>query len=152
MPDGRGSGSWRRRFGDGGIHVLLPVLGGGARRRGPAGTGVFAATGARRRPRLRAGREIPPWDVVRTVLRDVAVNSGAGDVDPGEAGRAYALHRAALAAEDAAPGAEARLRARLAAATGAGNPPWPAPARPPAPTPTTPPRPAARPWPGPATN
>ncbi|WP_329173557.1 hypothetical protein [Streptomyces sp. NBC_01477] len=63
------------------------------------------------------GLEVPPWDVVRTVLRDLAVNSGAGDVDPGEAGRAYALHRAALAAEDAAPDAEARLRGRLAVAT-----------------------------------
>ncbi|WP_327288119.1 hypothetical protein [Streptomyces sp. NBC_01198] len=63
-----------------------------------------------------SGRETPPWDVVRTVLRDLAVNSGAEDIDPGEAGRVFALHRAALAAEDAAPDADARLRIRLAAA------------------------------------
>ncbi|SHM58720.1 hypothetical protein [Actinacidiphila paucisporea] len=63
------------------------------------------------------GREIPPWDVVRTILRDLAVNSGAGDIDPSIAARAYALHRAALAAEDAAPGAAARLRSRLDEAT-----------------------------------
>ncbi|CAG6396177.1 hypothetical protein [Actinacidiphila cocklensis] len=63
-----------------------------------------------------AGRGIPPWDVVRTVLRDLAVNAGVEDVDPAEAGRAYALYRAALAAEDAEPGAEVRLSSRLAAA------------------------------------
>ncbi|MFG1810296.1 hypothetical protein [Streptomyces sp. NPDC049040] len=65
------------------------------------------------------GREVPPWDVVRAMLHDLAAHSGAGGVDPAEAGRAYALHRAALAAEDAAPGAAARLHARIAAATGA---------------------------------
>ncbi|NUS13668.1 MAG: hypothetical protein HOY69_20065, partial [Streptomyces sp.] len=55
------------------------------------------------------GREVPPWDVVRTVLRDLALDAGAPDADPAETARAHALHGAALAAEDTAPGAAARL-------------------------------------------
>jgi hypothetical protein len=83
----------------------------------PGWYGVYAQRDPGAARAHESGREIPPWDVVRTALRDLAVNAGAGDVDPAEAGRAYALHRAALAAEDAAPGAAARLRARLDAAT-----------------------------------
>lgn len=62
------------------------------------------------------GHEVPPWDVVRTVLRDLARNAGASDAGPADVGRVHGLHAAAVAAEDARPGAGARLYARLAAA------------------------------------
>ncbi|MFI0899242.1 hypothetical protein [Streptomyces sp. NPDC020983] len=62
------------------------------------------------------GHEVPPWDVVRTVLRDLARNAGASDAGPADVGRVHVLHGAAVAAEDARPGAGARLHARLAAA------------------------------------
>ncbi|MGW5353897.1 hypothetical protein ACWERV_25685, partial [Streptomyces sp. NPDC004031] len=62
------------------------------------------------------GHEVPPWDVVRTILRDLARNAGASDAGPADVGRVHTLHAAAVAAEDARPGAGARLYARLAAA------------------------------------
>ncbi|WP_052397301.1 hypothetical protein [Streptomyces sp. NRRL F-5123] len=62
------------------------------------------------------GHEVPPWDVVRTVLRDLARNAGASDAGPADIGRIHALHAAAVVAEDARPGTGARLYARLAAA------------------------------------
>ncbi|WP_202236912.1 hypothetical protein [Actinacidiphila reveromycinica] len=82
----------------------------------PGWYGVFAQRHPEDAAAYGSGRRLPPWDVVRTVLRDVAVNGGAADADPGEAGRAYALHRAAVVAEDALPGAADVLRARLDAA------------------------------------
>jgi hypothetical protein len=82
----------------------------------PGWYGAFARRDPEAAADYGSGRRLPPWDVVRTVLRDVAVNAGAQDADPAEAGRAYALHRAAAAAEDAAPGAAAELRRRLDAA------------------------------------
>jgi hypothetical protein len=62
-----------------------------------------------------AGAELPPWDVVHTVLHDAAAARGTAP-GPRELARAYALHQAAVAAWDAAPGAEPALRARLDAA------------------------------------
>lgn len=62
------------------------------------------------------GHEVPPWDVVRTVLRDLARNAGAPDAGPADVAGVHALHSAAVAAEDARPGSGARLHARLAAA------------------------------------
>ncbi|WP_329137869.1 hypothetical protein OG552_28910 [Streptomyces sp. NBC_01476] len=63
-----------------------------------------------------SGSEVPPWDVVRALLHDLAAAHGAGP-DPAETSRALALHRAAIAAWDTAPGAERALRARLDAAS-----------------------------------
>ncbi|MEW1866414.1 hypothetical protein AB0399_39600, partial [Streptomyces sp. NPDC088194] len=90
---------------------LLAALG-----RQPGWYGVFAEREPDAAAAYGSGRRLPPWDVVRTVLRDVAANGGAGDADPAEVGRAYALHRAAAAAEDSAPGASHALRGRLDAA------------------------------------
>ncbi|SEG13257.1 hypothetical protein SAMN05216223_103343 [Actinacidiphila yanglinensis] len=82
----------------------------------PGWYGVFAERDPEAAAAYSSGRQVPPWDVVRTMLRDVAANAGAADTDPAEAGRAYALHRAATAAEDAAQGAPHVLRGRLESA------------------------------------
>ncbi|WP_405592001.1 hypothetical protein [Streptomyces sp. NBC_01092] len=58
------------------------------------------------------GREMPPWDVVESLLHDLAAQYGPGGADP-EAERARALHTAALAAYDARPGARDALGDRL---------------------------------------
>ncbi|EGX56447.1 hypothetical protein SZN_27711, partial [Streptomyces zinciresistens K42] len=58
------------------------------------------------------GREVPPWDVVESLLRDLGGQYGPGGVGP-EAGRARALHTAALTAFDARPGGRDALGDRL---------------------------------------
>ncbi|MGV9940127.1 hypothetical protein [Streptomyces sp. NPDC003401] len=58
------------------------------------------------------GREVPPWDVVEALLQDLAAHYGA-TAAAREAERARPLHAAALAAQDARPGARDALRDRL---------------------------------------
>ncbi|MFG2268750.1 hypothetical protein ACGFNY_03145 [Streptomyces chartreusis] len=59
-----------------------------------------------------AGREVPPWDVVESLLQDLAGQYGPGGAGP-ETERARALHAAALAAYDARPGGRDAIRDRL---------------------------------------
>ncbi|MGV4928473.1 hypothetical protein [Streptomyces sp. BHT-5-2] len=74
--------------------------------------GVFA----RRDPEgLRAcleGREVPPWDVVESLLRDLAARHGERAVRDAEP-RARLLHARAVADHDARPGSRPALRERL---------------------------------------
>ncbi|WP_435211810.1 hypothetical protein [Streptomyces sp. bgisy034] len=58
------------------------------------------------------GREVPPWDVVESLLHDLAARYGAGGAGP-ETERARALHAAALAAYDARPGGRDAIGDRL---------------------------------------
>ncbi|MFF3904426.1 hypothetical protein ACFYZJ_00050 [Streptomyces sp. NPDC001848] len=58
------------------------------------------------------GREVPPWDVVESLLQDLAAAYGPA-VAAREAERARALHGASLAAYDARPGAREALGDRL---------------------------------------
>ncbi|QIJ65551.1 hypothetical protein [Streptomyces sp. JB150] len=58
------------------------------------------------------GREVPPWDVVESLLQDLAAAHGPGAADA-ERDRTRALHSAALAAYDARPGGRDALTARL---------------------------------------
>lgn len=59
-----------------------------------------------------AGSEIPPWDVVESLLQDLAPAHGAQAVEQ-EKVRARALHAAAAAAFDSRPGGREALRDRL---------------------------------------
>ncbi|MFI8889987.1 hypothetical protein [Streptomyces paradoxus] len=58
------------------------------------------------------GREMPPWDVVEALLRDLAGQYGPGGAGP-ETDRARVLHAAALAAYDGRPGGRDALGDRL---------------------------------------
>ncbi|MFE0253915.1 hypothetical protein [Streptomyces sp. NPDC059010] len=58
------------------------------------------------------GREMPPWDVLESLLHDLAAQYGPGGAGP-ETERARALHAAALAAYDARPGGRDALGDRL---------------------------------------
>ncbi|MFJ5218507.1 hypothetical protein ACIP98_27770 [Streptomyces sp. NPDC088354] len=58
------------------------------------------------------GADVPPWDVVRALIHDVAAVRG-GHVGEGVLAPARRLHAAAVAAYDAAPGSEQTLRTRL---------------------------------------
>ncbi|MGW0824773.1 hypothetical protein [Streptomyces sp. NPDC002845] len=58
------------------------------------------------------GREVPPWDVVEALLTDLAAAYGPAAAAQ-ETERAYALHRASLAAYDSRPGARDALGDRL---------------------------------------
>ncbi|MEU1053952.1 hypothetical protein ABZ397_15550 [Streptomyces sp. NPDC005876] len=58
------------------------------------------------------GREVPPWDVVEALLRDLAARYAPATA-AAEAERARALHDAALAAHDALPGVRDALGDRL---------------------------------------
>lgn len=58
------------------------------------------------------GRDVPPWDVVEALLRDLAGQYGPGGAAP-ETERARALHAAALAAYDTRPGGRDALGDRL---------------------------------------
>ncbi|MEU6770821.1 hypothetical protein, partial [Streptomyces sp. NPDC046759] len=58
------------------------------------------------------GHEVPPWDVVEALLEDLAAAYGPAAADA-ERERARALHRAALTAYDARPGARDALADRL---------------------------------------
>ncbi|MEU3660057.1 hypothetical protein AB0E77_09860 [Streptomyces sp. NPDC032940] len=78
-------------------------------------TGWYAVFGQRDPDGMRAcldGREVPPWDVVEALLQDLAGRHGAA-VAASETGTARALHRAALTAYDALPGARDALGDRL---------------------------------------
>jgi hypothetical protein len=78
--------------------------------------GVFAERDPGAAHAYESGSDVPPWDVVSAVLHDLAAAVGA-PLDDIEVTRARTLHRAAVAAWDAAPGAESALRARLDATT-----------------------------------
>jgi hypothetical protein len=78
--------------------------------------GVFAERDPGAAHAYESGTDVPPWDVVSAVLHDLAAAVGA-PLDDIEVTRARTLHRAAVAAWDAAPGAESALRARLDATT-----------------------------------
>ena len=82
----------------------------------PGWYGVFAGRHREAAMAYESGALLPPWDVVHAVLHDVAVNSGAAGADPDWIAHAYALYLGAVRAQDAAPGAEHALRARLDAA------------------------------------
>ncbi|MFF1692614.1 hypothetical protein ACFVXC_03175 [Streptomyces sp. NPDC058257] len=58
------------------------------------------------------GAEVPPWDVMEALLRDLAVGCGAQAAER-EAGLAWGLHSASLAAYDARPGGRGQLAERL---------------------------------------
>ncbi|MDT0387779.1 hypothetical protein [Streptomyces dubilierae] len=58
------------------------------------------------------GREMPPWDVVESLLRDLAGQYGPGGAGP-ETEHARSLHTAALAAYDSRPGGREALGDRL---------------------------------------
>ncbi|MFE6170688.1 hypothetical protein [Streptomyces sp. NPDC056464] len=58
------------------------------------------------------GREVPPWDVVESLLHDLSAQYGPGGAGP-ETERARALHTAALAAYDVRPGGRDALGDRL---------------------------------------
>ncbi|MGW4435616.1 hypothetical protein ACWELO_07615 [Streptomyces sp. NPDC004596] len=58
------------------------------------------------------GREVPPWDVLESLLQDLAVADGPA-VAAAERERARALHMAAVSAYDALPGARDALGDRL---------------------------------------
>ncbi|MDI9830302.1 hypothetical protein [Streptomyces sp. KAU_LT] len=58
------------------------------------------------------GREVPPWDVVESLLGDLAARYGTDGAAP-YAERARALHAAAVAAHDARPGGRDALGDRL---------------------------------------
>ncbi|MGW0141895.1 hypothetical protein [Streptomyces calvus] len=80
------------------------------------GTGGWCAVFWRRDPDgMRAcldGREAPPWDVMESLLQDLAAAYGSA-VAVSETARVRTLHAAALAAHDARPGAREALRDRL---------------------------------------
>ncbi|MGW0701586.1 hypothetical protein ACWD0A_20160 [Streptomyces sp. NPDC002867] len=57
------------------------------------------------------GVEIPPWDVVESLLHDLATSTGPEDAER-EWGRARALHAAAAAAHDRLPGGREALEER----------------------------------------
>jgi hypothetical protein len=77
--------------------------------------GVFAGREPDAAHAYERGSQIPPWDVVRAVLHDLAAARGAAP-DPAEMAGARDLYVAAVTAWDAVPGAEQDLRARLEAA------------------------------------
>ncbi|MEU8987978.1 hypothetical protein AB0C98_16265 [Streptomyces sp. NPDC048558] len=58
------------------------------------------------------GREVPPWDVVESLLHDLAGQYGPGGAGP-ETERARALHAGALTTYDARPGGRDALGDRL---------------------------------------
>ncbi|WP_346426692.1 hypothetical protein [Streptomyces sp. YIM 130001] len=58
------------------------------------------------------GREVPPWDVVESLIHDLAQNRGPAEAEQ-ESIRARALHRSAVVAHDADEGARKLLGDRL---------------------------------------
>ncbi|MGW1023735.1 hypothetical protein ACWD4J_08435 [Streptomyces sp. NPDC002577] len=58
------------------------------------------------------GREVPPWDVVESLIQDLAAERGDWIAGP-ETVQARSLHAAALAAHDARPGGREALGDRL---------------------------------------
>ncbi|MCG0283778.1 hypothetical protein L4B83_01810, partial [Streptomyces sp. PSAA01] len=84
-------------------------------RRLDAGTGWYGVFALRDPEGLRAcldGLEVPPWDVVQSLLQDLSTQRGA-DAAQEAAARAATLYRASVAAHDAGPGSRDALQARL---------------------------------------
>ncbi|MFD5391508.1 hypothetical protein ACFWMG_42645 [Streptomyces sp. NPDC127074] len=84
-------------------------------RRLEAGTGWYGVFALRDPEGLRAcldGLEVPPWDVVQSLLQDLSTQRGAGPAQEAAA-RAATLYRASVAAHDAGPGSREALRDRL---------------------------------------
>ncbi|MBU3863191.1 hypothetical protein KN815_03480, partial [Streptomyces sp. 4503] len=84
-------------------------------RRLDAGTGWYGVFALRDPKGLRAcldGLEVPPWDVVQSLLQDLSTQRGAGPAQEAAA-RAATLYRASVAAHDAGPGSREALRDRL---------------------------------------
>ncbi|MFE5158030.1 hypothetical protein ACFRNT_05735 [Streptomyces sp. NPDC056697] len=84
-------------------------------RRLDAGTGWYGVFALRDPEGLRAcldGLEVPPWDVVQSLLQDLSTQRGVGPAQEAAA-RAATLYRASVAAHDAGPGSREALRDRL---------------------------------------
>ncbi|MBP8538347.1 hypothetical protein [Streptomyces sp. MK37H] len=84
-------------------------------RRLDAGAGWYGVFALRDPDGLRAcldGLEVPPWDLVQSLLQDLSAQHGPGAAQEA-ASRAATLYRASVAAHDAGPGRREALRGRL---------------------------------------
>ncbi|MFE2186301.1 hypothetical protein [Streptomyces sp. NPDC059455] len=84
-------------------------------RRLDAGAGWYGVFALRDPDGLRAcldGLEVPPWDLVQSLLQDLSAQHGPGAAQEA-ASRAATLYRASVAAHDAGPGRHEALRDRL---------------------------------------
>ncbi|MGV9851317.1 hypothetical protein ACWDWU_21480 [Streptomyces sp. NPDC003442] len=84
-------------------------------RRLDAGAGWYGVFALRDPDGLRAcldGLEVPPWDLVQSLLQDLSAQHGPGAAQEA-ASRAATLYRASVAAHDAGPGRREALRDRL---------------------------------------
>ncbi|MFD8094530.1 hypothetical protein [Streptomyces malaysiensis] len=80
-----------------------------------AGTGWYGVFALRDPEGLRAcldGLEVPPWDLVQSLLQDLSAQRGP-QIAEDAAARAATLYRASVAAHDAGPGAREALQGRL---------------------------------------
>ncbi|MCQ8831199.1 hypothetical protein [Streptomyces malaysiensis] len=80
-----------------------------------AGTGWYGVFALRDPQGLRAcldGLEVPPWDLVQSLLQDLSARHGP-QIAEDAAARAATLYRASVAAHDAGPGAREALQGRL---------------------------------------
>ncbi|MGW7694403.1 hypothetical protein ACWGMA_37045 [Streptomyces asiaticus] len=87
----------------------------GLTRRLDAGAGWYGVFALRDPDGLRAcldGLEVPPWDLVQSLLQDLSARHGLGAAQEA-ASRAVTLYRASVAAHDAGPGRPEALRDRL---------------------------------------
>lgn len=96
-------------------------------RRLAAGTGWYGVFALRDPEGLRAcldGSEVPPWDVVQSLLQDLSTQRGA-DAAQEAAARASTLYRASVAAHDTGPGSREALEPAWAACSASsGTPPF----------------------------
>ncbi|MCQ8192567.1 hypothetical protein [Streptomyces rugosispiralis] len=84
-------------------------------RRLDAGAGWYGVFALRDPDGLRAcldGLEVPPWDLVQSLLQDLSAQHGPGAAQEA-ASRAATLYRASVAAHDAGPGRREALQDRL---------------------------------------
>ncbi|MBA6438877.1 hypothetical protein [Streptomyces sp. GMR22] len=87
----------------------------GLTRRLDSGAGWYGVFALRDPDGLRAcldGLEVPPWDLVQSLLQDLSAQHGPGAAQEA-ASRAATLYRASVAAHDAGPGRPEALRGRL---------------------------------------
>ncbi|TMU90357.1 hypothetical protein [Streptomyces sp. DASNCL29] len=87
----------------------------GLTRRLDSGAGWYGVFALRDPDGLRAcldGLEVPPWDLVQSLLQDLSAQHGPGAAQEA-ASRAATLYRASVAAHDAGPGRPEALRDRL---------------------------------------
>ncbi|MBI0299730.1 hypothetical protein JBE04_36055, partial [Streptomyces sp. PRKS01-29] len=80
-----------------------------------AGAGWYGVFAVRDPDGLRAcldGLEVPPWDLVQSLLQDLSARHGPGAAQEAAA-RAATLYRASVAAHDAGPGRREALQNRL---------------------------------------